>query len=404
LCHSPQERLYFDGLWRDGGSPRTLGSAADMEQFARFDELIAQWAEQHGADGRRAFALPVDSSSGEPRWRALDRIDMRAWLLEHGLTSALLHWSVDYATRDDYGAAHGDVSAWAGLNYFCARGGLGGGEAAEHKTVLTWPQGNAWIGQRLARLAGERLMTGALVRRVAPAGASAAAPLTLDCELSPAMAGDAAGSSARRPLRIQARAVIWAAPLAVAARVIDGLDPARTGAATSVPTSAWLVANLTLAQPPAEQGRAGMAWDNVLYGEPSLGYVDAGHQRLARQRQAKVLTWYRPLSEHAPERARALLRDFDARAWARTIIAELSRPHPDFAQQLRAIDFWRWPHAMPRPVPGALWGMNEAGARRLWFAQPWRGIHFAHCDASGLSLFEEAVERGVRCAAAIISA
>ena len=45
---------------------------------------------------------------------------------------------------------------------------------------------------------------------------------------------------------------------------------------------------------------------------------------------------------------------------------------------------------MIRPLPGRLWG----GARAA-FERGLPGIHFAHADVSGLSLFEEANYRGV---------
>ena len=45
---------------------------------------------------------------------------------------------------------------------------------------------------------------------------------------------------------------------------------------------------------------------------------------------------------------------------------------------------------MIRPLPGRLWG----GARAV-FERGLPGIQFAHADASGLSLFEEANYRGV---------
>jgi hypothetical protein len=186
--------------------------------------------------------------------------------------------------------------------------------------------------------------------------------------------------------------------LPLAALVIDGMDAQRLTSARRVSQSAWAVANLTLDHPPIEQGMAGPAWDNVLFGTPSLGYVIATHQTIRVQPGATVLTWYRPLAEHAPEKARAMLQSNDWRYWARAALTELQRPHPDLAQRVQQIDVWRWPHAMVRPTVGAVW--NDAP--RSIFEQPWRGIHFVHTDVSGVSLFEEAVERGGAAADVII--
>ena len=56
-------------------------------------------------------------------------------------------------------------------------------------------------------------------------------------------------------------------------------------------------------------------------------------------------------------------------------------------------------HAMVRPRPGVVWG--PARARVLAH----RGrVQFAHSDASGLSLFEEAQYRGVAAAERALSA
>jgi len=53
----------------------------------------------------------------------------------------------------------------------------------------------------------------------------------------------------------------------------------------------------------------------------------------------------------------------------------------------------RWGHAMARPAPGLFFGGARAAAR-----QPFRGIHFAHTDLSGIALFEEAFYHGARAA------
>jgi hypothetical protein len=52
-----------------------------------------------------------------------------------------------------------------------------------------------------------------------------------------------------------------------------------------------------------------------------------------------------------------------------------------------------------RPVPGAIFG----AARQRVTAHRGR-LHFAHADASGISIFEEANDRGVACAEAVLAA
>ncbi|MCC3262610.1 hypothetical protein LLE87_31045, partial [Paenibacillus polymyxa] len=58
-----------------------------------------------------------------------------------------LHWYLNYCCRDDYGARHDEVTAWAGLHYFASRDGhaANAGEGA----VLTWPGGLAALAARM---------------------------------------------------------------------------------------------------------------------------------------------------------------------------------------------------------------------------------------------------------------
>jgi hypothetical protein len=65
----------------------------------------------------------------------------------------------------------------------------------------------------------------------------------------------------------------------------------------------------------------------------------------------------------------------------------------------RRLDVMRWGHAMIRPRVGFQWG----GAR-LKAQQPFRSIHFANTDLSGVALFEEAFDHGLRAAEEVLAA
>ncbi|MGB9612380.1 MAG: twin-arginine translocation pathway signal protein, partial [Bryobacteraceae bacterium] len=69
------------------------------------------------------------------------------------------------------------------------------------------------------------------------------------------------------------------------------------------------------------------------------------------------------------------------------------RAHPDIRQCVRRIDIFRIGHAMPRPAPGAIF--HPERRRR---ARPAGTLVYANSDLSALSLFEEALYRGVRAA------
>jgi hypothetical protein len=162
--------------------------------------------------------------------------------------------------------------------------------------------------------------------------------------------------------------------------------------------SPWLVCNLHVRDRPAlDQGGVEMAWDNVLYDSPSLGYVSATHQSL-RDHGPNVLTWYLPLCGQDADAERRKLLSMDWRACADAAVSDLTRAHPDLVKLLVRVDVMRWGHAMPRPTPGFLAkrSVDEAAS-----SDP--RVLFAHTDRSGVALFEEAFDRGVRAARAILS-
>jgi hypothetical protein len=77
---------------------------------------------------------------------------------------------------------------------------------------------------------------------------------------------------------------------------------------------------------------------------------------------------------------------------------ELEVAHPNIRRCVAHVDMFRIGHAMVRPTVGFL----GADARRDREWAP-RGIHLAHSDLSGLSLFEEAQYRGVAAADAVLA-
>ena len=161
----------------------------------------------------------------------------------------------------------------------------------------------------------------------------------------------------------------------------------------------WVVANLTLSEPPHVRHGAPQSWDNVLFDSPSLGYVVATHQGVASRAGPTVITWYRPLTEEAPRAWRKRLLSATREAWAEAALADIARPHPEIRSITQRVDVFVNGHAMVVPRPGFIWG--EA---RRQIAERRGRVHVAHADASGLSLFEEANDRGVAAAEAVLAA
>ena len=377
LCHSPQERLFYDGAWHDGLLPPAADGSATAAQYQRFEAALA--AVQRAV----AFALPTHRAPWTAAHQRLDAIGFAAWLDQQGLHDVRLRWYLDYACRDDYGAGIATVSAWAGLHYFASRHGFHApdGSAAERDAVFTWPEGNGWLVQRLAApLADGRLHAARTVWRV-DMQRQGVELLCVD-------------ESHQRTERWRARAVVLAVPLFVAARLLAS-PPAALAAAVAVqPHAPWLVANLALDAPLLERAQgAPPSWDNVLYGSPSLGYVDARHQNLQPVAGATVLTAYWAL----PTAERAALLQGGASNWAGRVIDDLAPVHPDLPGKVRQVDLMRYGHAMSIPAPGV---RSHEALRAL--SQLRGRLAFAHADLSGYSVFEEAFTHGMRAGDTIV--
>lgn len=351
LCHTPQERLFLHGRWQEGLEPEIGSTKRDHAQFRRFQELVGE------ARGMGEFSIPMERRA--PRASKLDEISMAVWMRERGLDSAYLRWYVDYATRDDYGARAEDCSAWAALHYFAARDSKEG--------PLTWPEGNGWLVKRLLERVGSHVRPGSFVNRVTR---------------------DGRGWRVRTgETEYRAEAVVFAAPSYLAKYLVESAPPAD-----GFVYSPWLVANLTLDRPPAERGIE-PAWDNVIYGSPSLGYVVATHQSLRTRVEKTVWTYYWALADGAPRDVRRMLLERPWKDWVELIMTDLQRAHPDIRECVSRVDIMRFGHAMARPVPGFL--RSES---RIRLARAEGSLVYANSDLSGLSLFEEAQYRGVAAA------
>jgi predicted NAD/FAD-dependent oxidoreductase len=397
LCHSPQERLWVDGEWVDGLLPPAAPGSATQAQARHFAARV------RAAQRELGFAIPTWRAPFGDAHRRLDAQRFADWLDREALTDARLRWYLDYCCHDEYGASAQQVSAWAGLHYFASRHGFhapGDGDDDARDAVLTWPEGNAWLVQRLAAGLDQRLHTAAAVQRVAP--------------LRHGVEVDVHHARTARRERWRAQQVVLAVPLFVAARLLDPAPAALREAAAAVPSAPWLVANLLIDAPLTDKPGAAPSWDNVLYTpappagavDPSgdarlqrgaLGYVDAGHQRLdAPAGGPTVLTAYWALGgDHAADaaQARQLLLHDGADRWARRVVAHLSRAHPDLPRKLQRVDLMRYGHAMATPVPG-LRGLPALAALRDGAADVSSRVHFAHADLAGYSVFEEAFSLG----------
>jgi hypothetical protein len=383
LCREPQERVFSDGAWHEGIYVHDGESAEEKRQFARFRTAMDGFAALRDGRGRRAFSVPVALGSDDADLTSLDGLVMTDWMAREGFTSERLRRLVDYACRDDFGARASQTSAWAGVHYYASRLIRPG---REPQPVLTWPEGNGWLVSKLHQRVKDRVRTGLAAMDVSPEGDHVKV-------LAIGKAPDAVGFRARR--------VIFAAPQMVARVVVRPYRDAPPPHLAKFTYGAWMVANLTLEGRPRlrARGERMMAWDNVLEQSSSLGYVVATHQT-GRDHGPTVITYYLPLCDDDPRDARRRLYAAGRDEWADVALADLETVHPDIRSLATRVDVVRWGHAILRPSAGLFF----ASGARAAAAKPFRGVHFAHTDLSGVALFEEAFFHGTRAADEVLAA
>ncbi len=405
-CHAPQERLWFEGRWVEGLLPPADDDTERASQYARFADAVAR------AASTLTFSMPMAQGTWTHGHAALDAITFAQWLAQQGLQDEALLGYLDYACRDDFGAGIHTVSAWAGLHYFASRHGFrapasgSGGSSIDSTSsgqvlvddddddagVFTWAEGNARLTRALAADVGDRMRTGQLVTKVV------ASRHEVHVDALDVADVDASNFRPRRHRFIAAQ-VIVAAPLHVAARVVDApIGAALREAARQVVHAPWLVANLQLRSSLDDRSGAAPAWDNVLFsraGESdALGYVDATHQRLSPLRGATVLTAYWALGRDGAgdmtQQRRALLEQ-PWSTWSQRVVDNLSRAHPDLPSRLVRVDLARYGHAMAMPRAGT---RTQLERWRLHHVRRDQRVHLAHSDLAGYSVFEEAFAFG----------
>ena len=192
---------------------------------------------------------------------------MQEWLAQNKFNSPYLNWYINYACRDDFGALARDTSAWAGIHYFASR-------EPEEKGPLVWPEGNGWIVRRLVERLQPYIRTNAPVFAIMRDGRAAAREDTRAWNTSPTR-------------------VIFAAPTFLAPYIIEGAPRAE-----AFVYSPWLTANLTI----EHACREDVAWDNVIYDSPALGYVDATHMSLRRSSTGRCGRFTGHSAESRPRR------------------------------------------------------------------------------------------------------
>lgn len=403
LVSAPSYRVLAAGAWESGSLPLRALTQAGRAQAARFLDRMGLLAAERGADGRRAFVVPLALGSDDAPSQALDRLDAATWLDGEGVTDPALRWYLEYCTRDEFGATLGQVSAWALVHYFASR--MGTARNAEPGAVLTWEDGLAPLARHLAMPAWNagRLLP-VSVERIEHVGDG----LRLyGWQQADAIEGPALPDL--RPVVVRARRVVVATPPFVAGRLV----PELAGSASGTPRerAPWTVANVLFRGAPAERHEdaaapedAELAWDSIVHGSPALGFVHAQHPRIGLDGGGpRVLSAYRAYPSADADALRELgrLQDAsgppDARAWLELVGLDLASAYGsrvwDDVLQVQVVVRG---HGMAFPAPGFL-----DDPLRLGLGAADGALRFAHSELSGYSVFEEALWWGSRAAEAL---
>jgi hypothetical protein len=404
------EELGLRGKDEDLTSNRKLQRrlSGDANHCVFSNRRVIPDAEVYTLRNRRFFEHVLDSDDypGVPPENpalvdALDRVSFRRFLQDAALQRKLygrtvgaispLGWeAIEYYCWGAFGTTAEETSAYHGLNFF----------AAEFGDVLVYPGGNGFITRRLAeRIAGrdpQCIRTGHWVLRIEREGAG-----------QPAKPGAGTfGITAwenEKLHRFHSRAVVFAAPLFLAPKLIPSLPEAQRKAIGSLDYRSYVVANLLLrrnanqifASPAFRRGYeltrvhgvdARRVPTEKLSNEKVFSDAILADFASGRHPTHGVLTVYRPYP-FAAGRATVMNASYEAMdAEIRREVLAGFGPHGLRARDIEETRISRWGHPMIVARPGQL---ADGTMRAASQSQP--GLYFAHTDVQGAPAYENAL-------------
>ncbi len=389
LVHAPAERLFTNTKWQNELLPEL---DTDSQRFFNQIEILQNTI---GADGLKTFTIPIAKSSQDPKWLALDNITFSAWLQKNQYASDSLLWYLNYCCLDDYGQGIDQVSAWAGLQYFAARN-----HEKNHHTpqLLTWNNGLGNLSTRMRDWLKISPITDIkMLNRL---------PETYRYSLfSSALFIKEHQDFVEIHIYhqnqihiIHATNAISAMPIYIANKIVHNIEQYGFQAAKHMPTYApWLIGNFVLNSFPKEKSQ--LAWDNVVYPSPALGYINSTHQGIYVAKPEKtVLTSYRALDFLPADKMRNWLQKAEQAELIQLASEDLNTVYgKEFWGRVEHIELTIRGHAMASPTIGSI---HNNGLKALRNHQS--KLLFAHSDLSGYSIFEEAAWHGIQAAKKVL--
>ncbi|MCC7297539.1 MAG: NAD(P)/FAD-dependent oxidoreductase [Bacteroidia bacterium] len=373
LCLHPKEALYIRGVWQGELIPTYGLNENEIKQNEKFNAKMQAFSVLKGKDGKEAFTIPMAHCSTDPEILELDKISMKNWMLQQGLNAPHLLWYVDYCCSDDFGANSSLVSAWAGIHYFTSRKGRGANSNAEQ--VLTWPQGNGFLAEALRSKISAHIQPNMLGYGVEKKENNWNISLF--------------DKNKNSHFLQNANAVILAVPSFVRQHLY------KNNASFPSNYHPWLVDTIQLKAEFFEEQKP--AWDNVLYGSPSLGYIFNGHQETALPVQNRNITFFHAFSSQNPAETRKYLENSSNQHLLSGVLRDLEKMHLNITQQIISHHLHIWGHGMVSPGINSLWNPKRIESQKA----PLR-MAFAHTDISGISIFEEGFYQGIQAANKIL--
>lgn len=374
LCHTPDERLFINGYWQEGLIPTFGVPENDKHQIQEFLNLMNHYKLLKGSDNKYAFDIPVDQSSSDNDFRKLDNITMLNFMKQHHFTSSYLQWYVEYCCKDDYGCYLNEISAWAGIHYFASRRGLAANAGPDH--VLTWPEGNCWLVNKMATQFQSNIQTGCMVFKITQTSDSSYWVDYIDYK------------NKGMVKRYEAQKVVFCGPQFVLKHIDTNIHTLKKRDFSQFEYSSWVTGNAeVITKNLIERKGSPLSWENIIYKSNSLGYVNASNQFLSRTQASINLPWYY-LAPSSDSRKQILNSTYEH--WSKLLINDFEKVYSNFENSLISVDISVWGHAMIKPKVGFIWSENRLSASKSID----NNLYFAHTDLSGISIFEEGFLRG----------
>lgn len=373
LCHAPDERLLFRGVFQEGLVPNYGVSEGVLKEIDRFFTSMNDLKSRRGNDGKFLFDIPIINASSDPILHSLDGMTFKAYLDKENYNSLELRWFLDYCCRDDFGAGSDRVSAWAGINYFAGRKSNPSNTIPSN--ILTWSEGNGYLVEKLKINLNDQIKSNVAVSKIV--------------ELADKIVLHAFDFQNKENLEITCSKAIIACPSYVTKHILQSPFWQKSDFDHYV-HHPWLVASVILDKIPETNGGLTLAWDNVKFGTMGLGYIYNQNQSFQQVNEKYVISVYLAFDKEGDVAERKKMYSLSEQDMKILVLNELKEMHPAIEEHIEEISFQQWGHGMVTPYPLS-YSMHKSFVEKNKVSNR---LRLAHTDYSSYSIFEEGFSQG----------